>query len=323
MHFRLSQNLLVLRIPRARHAGRVRFCAALAAAVWIVSFAAYADEPLFGFVYTTDLLPQGGKEIEEWASWRHQKNSGSYDQIEGRTEFEYGVTDQLQAALYANYNWTQAYHNGPFGATTPPEQFSDYSVGPDDHFNKSRFVGVSGELIYRILSPYTDAFGLALYTEPTAGPYFRELENRIILQKNFLDDLLVLAVNFTYAPEYRYLPDPVNGGRSWQEETDVNFDFGVSYRFIENWSAGFEFANEREFNSLLATSMYHESNSGYYLGPVLHYGGERFFVTMTALWQMPWATAHMDTVPGALVDGYIGDNDFERFRFRVKAGYTF
>ncbi len=224
----------------------------------IISFAACADEPLFGFVYTTDLLPQGGKEVEEWASWRHQKNSGYYDQVEGRTEFEYGVTDRLQAALYANYNWTQAYHNGPFGATTPPEQFSDYVVGPDDHFNASRFVGVSGELIYRILSPYTDAFGLALYTEPTVGQNFRELENRIILQKNFLDDLLVLAANFTYAPEYRYLHDSVNGGSSWQEETDVNFGFGASYRFIENWSAGFEVENEREFNSLLFTSINHE-----------------------------------------------------------------
>jgi hypothetical protein len=44
---------------------------------------------------------------------------------------------------------------------------------------------------------------------------------------------------------------------------------------------------------------------------------------MTALWQMPWATAHSDTVPGALVNGYILDNDFEKFRFRLKAGYTF
>lgn len=290
MHLKFNRHLSTPRACRARRAGYSRLCVALAATFSIVSFAACADEPLFGFLYTTDLLPQGGKEIEEWVSLRHQKNSGSYDQLEGRTEFEYGVTDQLQAALYANYNWTQAYHNGPFGATTPPEQFSDYVVGPDDHFNASRFVGVSGELIYRILSPYTEAFGLALYTEPTVGPNFREFESRIILQKNFLDDLLVLAFNFTYAPEYRYLPDPVNGGSSWQEETDVNFGFGASYRFIENWSAGFEIVNEREFNSLLFTSINHESNSGYYLGPTLHYGGERFFITMTALWQMPWAT---------------------------------
>jgi hypothetical protein len=287
----------------------------------IVTSGACAEESIFAFSYTTDLLPQGGKEIEQWMTWRHQKNSGSYDQLEHRTEFEYGVTDSLQAALYLNYNWTQAFHNGPFGATTPPEQFSDFpQPGPDDHFNKTRFVGVSGELIYRILSPYTDPIGLAVYVEPTFGQNFREVETKVILQKNFFDDLLTLAFNFTYAPEFRYVLNDAGTASSWQEETDVNFTFGASYRFIENWSAGFEFTNEHEYNSFWFN---HESNSGYYLGPTIHYGGERFFVTATALWQMPWASSHTDTVPGALVGGFIGDNDFERFRLRIKAGFTF
>ena len=123
-------------------------------------------------------------------TWRHQKIGGYYDQLEGRTEFEYGLTNDLQVALYANYASTRAFHNGPFGATTPPEQFSDFVVGPDDHFNKSRFIGVSGEAIYRILSPYTDPIGLAVYIEPTIGRNFFEVENKIILQKNFFDDLL-------------------------------------------------------------------------------------------------------------------------------------
>jgi hypothetical protein len=320
MHLRFNWQIYIPPTPRARRARYSQLRLALAAVFSIIGFAAYADEPLFGFLYTTDLLPQGGKEVEEWLTWRHQKNSGYYDQLEGRTEAEYGVTDQLQAALYANYNWTQAYHNGPFGATTPPEQFSDYVVGPNDHFNASRFVGVSGEAIYRLLSPYTDLVGLAFYTEPTVGDNFRETENRIILQKNFLDDLLVVAFNFTYAPEFRYLPNATGIGSSWQEETDVNFDLGVSYRFIENWSAGFEFLNENEYNSFNFTQ---QTNGGYYLGPTLHYGGERFFVQLTAVWQMPWASPHEATVPGALVGGYIGDNDFERFRLRIKAGYTF
>ena len=296
---------------------------AFAAILSLVSFAASAEESMFAYVYTTDLLPQGAKEVEQWMTWRHQKIAGTYDQIEGRTEFEYGLTDRLQVALYLNYNWTQAYRNGPFGATTPPEQFADFYPGPDDHFNKARLVGVSGEAIYRILSPYTDVFGLALYTEPTVGKNFFEVENKIIVQKNFLDDLLTVAFNFTYAPEFRNLldpADPTGTATGWQEETDINYALAVSYRFIENWSAGFEFVNEHEYNGFVFN---HESNSGYYLGPTLHYGGERFFVTMTALWQMPWASAHSDTVPGALVNGYILDNDFERFRFRLKAGYTF
>jgi hypothetical protein len=293
----------------------------IAALLATASSGALAEESMFAFVYTTDLLPQGGKEIEQWLTWRHKKIDGYYNQLEGRTEFEYGLTDRLQVALYLNYAWSEAFHNGPFGATTPPEQFADFTVGSDDHFSKSRFVGVSSEAIYRILSPYTDAFGLALYTEPTIGKNFFELENKVILQKNLFDDLLTIAFNFTYAPEFRFLPgddDPTVS--NWQEETDVNFSLAMSYRFMANWSAGFEFLNEREYNSFDFSRL---SNSGYYLGPTLHYGGERFFVTATALWQMPWATAHTDTVPGALEIGFVLDNDFERFRLRIKAGHTF
>ncbi len=306
-----------------RRARRLRRRLGLAAMFSVVSCAASAGESAFAYVYTTDLLPQGAKEIEQWVTMRHQQVGGTYYQLEGRSAFEYGLADNLQVAFYVNYAWTHALHNGPFGATTPGEKFADFAVDPDLPFNKSRFIGVSGEAIYRILSPYTDAIGLAVYVEPTIGPNFVEWENRIILQKNFFDDLMTVAFNVTYAPEFRNLltGDPTNPtSRNWQEETDVNFSLAASYRFVENWSAGFELLNEREFNGF---TFNHQSNSGYYLGPTIHYGGERFFLTATALWQMPWATVHADTVPGALVNGYTLDNDFEKFRIRLKAGYTF
>lgn len=277
---------------------------------------------MFAFVYTTDLLPAGAKEIEQWVTWRHRGIGGYYDQVEGRTAFEYGLTDNFQVAAYGIYAWSRAFHNGPFGATTPPEPFSDFVVGPDDRFNKRHFIGGAVEGIYRILSPYTDPVGLAIYVEPVLGKNFFELETRVILQKNFFDDLLTLAFNFTWAPEFRYVPtedDP--SVSSWGLETDVNFSFAASYRFMENWSAGFEFLNEREFSN--SFWFYRQANSAYYLGPTLHYGGERVFLTATALWQLPWATTHTDTVPGSLVHGLVLDNDFERFRFRLKAGYTF
>jgi hypothetical protein len=308
---------------RPRSGARSGLGLAMAAMFAMAASAACAEESMFGYVYTTDLLPAGAKELEQWLTWRHGKNGGTFDMIEGRTEFEYGLTDKLQVALYLNYAWTRAYHNGPFGATTPPEQFSDYAAGPDDRFNRTRITGVSGEAIYRILSPYTDGIGVALYTEPTIGENFYESENKLIIQKNFFDDLMTVAFNVTYAPEFRYtLNDPMNAGsgRTWGEETDVNFSLAVSYRFMENWSAGFEFLNEREYNSF---DFSHQSNGGYYFGPTLHYGGKDFFVTVTALGQLPWASAHSDTVPGALVGGIIVDNDFERARLRVKAGYTF
>ena len=283
--------------------------------------AASADEPLFGFVYTTDLLPKGQTEIEQWATWRNQKAGGYFDQVDGRTEVSYGLTDRLQTSLYANWTWARAFHNGPFEQTTPPEPLSYDQPGPDDHYEHARFVGVSGEVIYRILSPYTDPVGLAIYEEPTIGPDFVESETKLILQKNFRDDRLVLAANFTYAPEWRRLPDENNPAvRSWQEETDVNFGLAGSYRFASNWSAGLEFLNEREFNSF---GFNHESNSGYFLGPTIHFAARKFFFTASYLEQLPCAGQHSDTVPGAIVGGRIYDNDFERRRLRLKVGYLF
>ncbi|MBB6188053.1 DUF6662 family protein [Rhodanobacter sp. MP7CTX1] len=282
---------------------------------------AKAEESQFGYVYTTDLLPQGAKEVEQWATWRHQKAGGYFDQIDGRTEFEFGLTDKLQVAFYANYAWSRAHYNGPFGETTPPEPLSYDKPGPDDHYNATRFVGFSAEAIYRLWSPYSNPLGVAVYVEPTIGPAFRELEAKLILQKNFMDDRLVTAFNLTYAPEWRYdtvEDDPTR--KTWGYETDVNANVAASYRFAPNWSAGFELLNEHEYNSYTFSK---ESNDGYFFGPVVHYGGKKFFVTATFLEQLPWASEHSDTVPGAIVDRRIYDNDFEKYRLRIKAGWYF
>ena len=284
---------------------------------------AQAGEPLFGYIYTTDTLPKGKAEVEQWATLRNEKVAGSFNQIDERTELEYGLTDNLQVAIYADATWVKAYHNGPFGQTTPPERLVYDTPGPDDHYQNSRFTDVAAEAIWRVRSPllHKDGIGVALYLEPSWGARFREVEAKLILQKNFLDDRLVVAANFTYAPEYRLVPDEDNpANRGWQEETDANIGIGASYRFAPKWSAAVELNNEREFNSLNFT---HESNSAYYVGPSLHFGGRKFFATLSYLEQLPWSTTHSDSVDGAIVGGHTYDNDFEQRRVRLKVGYLF
>ena len=125
---------------------------------------------------------------------------------------------------------------------------------PNGIFKASKLTGVSIEGIYRVLSPYTDPFGLAIYFEPTFGNGLRGFEERIIFQKNFLDDRLVLAFNIKIEQELRKLQgDPTADPTSddfrthWDRETDLNFSFGASYRFmtacsiapsLPNWCAG-------------------------------------------------------------------------------------
>lgn len=294
----------------------------LCAVAFLASTSVFAEESQFTWVYTTDLLPKGKKEVEQWMTLRHGKIDGTFDMLEGRTELEYGVSDRFQTAIYGIYDWTQAFHNGPGGATTPPEPFSYYTPGPDARYQGARYVGTALEGIYRVLSPYTDWIGLSLYEEPTAGQGFVESESKVILQKDFLDDTVILAANLTYAPEWRHYSPGVTGldKYTWNEETDANAYLAASYRFRENWSAGAEFLNEREYNSYDFKRL---SNCGYYLGPSVHYGGKAFFVSTSFLEQMPWAEQHADTVAGAFIGGRSFDNDFEKYRVRVKLGYYF
>jgi hypothetical protein len=280
---------------------------------------ARADEPLFGFTYTTDLLPKGKFEVEQWSTTRFTKATGNFWLQENRTEYEYGLNDRFQLSLYTDYSSNYAFHNGPFGVTTPGEPFSYDTPGPDEHYRNTQYISTDLEGIYRLRSPYTHFLGVAVYSEARAGRLFFETENRLILQKNFRDDRLVLGFNFTYAPELRNLG--CNSSSICLSETDMNLDSGVSYRFRRNWSAGLEFLNEREFNSYAFWR--NEINDAYFFGPEVHYAGRHMFVTATFVEQLPWATYHSDTLPGAVVGGRDYDNDFEKYRVRIKVGWTF
>lgn len=290
--------------------------------------AARADEPVFGFVYTTDLLPKDQTEVEQWVTWKGQKAHGSFNLIEGRDEFSYGLRDDLQLSAIAIYDWTEAHHNAVDGTTVPPEQFSPFFPNPNGSFHAFMPIGIALEGIYRVMSPYTDPVGLAFYFEPTVGHRFLEFETRAIVQKNFLDDRLIFAGNLTWAPEIRYLPgDPyappgsVEAGPNTNIETDVNFGIGASYRFAPNWSFGWEFQNEREINGWAVFAKSQWMGNAYYTGPTIHYGGEHFFATLTAFEQLPWANNYMHQP--VIYKGRDYDVDFENFRVRLKLGYYF
>src|SRR5258705_13259325 len=64
-----------------------------------------ADENLFGYTYTADVLPRGKWELEQWATARTGKESGTFLGTDLRTEIERGFTDRLQGSLYLNYNY--------------------------------------------------------------------------------------------------------------------------------------------------------------------------------------------------------------------------
>jgi len=309
---------------------RRKFTEVLCCTILLFGCDAKAEEPLFGFVYTTDLLPQGKFEVAQWLTWRSGKPVGQFDVVEGRTEFEYGVSDRLQIAGYLNYEWARAYHDNAInGSTLPPATLANLNVGPNDRLDTTRFTGTSLEGIYRVLSPYIDPVGLALYLKPSIGAQFREVEARLILQKNFLDDRFVVAFNMTDTADWRKIPSVPGMGdssafdRSWDKQSTFAFGLASTYRFATGWSAGAELQNERGYSGLDPFSTAARTNIAFYLGPTLHYADRHMFATLTYLTQLPFASDYAHSDPDYVVGGRNYGAGNERLRLRFKFGLYF
>src|SRR5262245_65518029 len=81
---------------------------------------ASADEPLFGYAYTADLLPKGKWEVEQWITDREGQAFGHYHNFKFRTEVESGLTDNFQVSGYLNYRYLNAQNNSPAPLTHGP-----------------------------------------------------------------------------------------------------------------------------------------------------------------------------------------------------------
>ena len=267
-------------------------------ALLIAGGPARADESPFASVYTTELLPLGGMEVEQWAAWARSKPAEAFDQIDGRTEFEYGITNRFQLTLYANYSWNRVAPNGP-GA-------------PDGATGTTRFNGFSVEAIYQVLNPFTDPFGLALYLEPTIGAGERALEAKLLFQTNFLEDTLIVATNVNL--EYEWEHDVAAG--SWERETALEFYLGASYRAAPGWFVGAELLNENGYSGHLLFDAAHPQTQVWYFGPAIHYAEPGWWATLAVYNQLPWA-ANPANAPGAISHGLLVEDERWRVRFRL------
>ena len=259
---------------------------------------ARADETPFASIYTTETEPQGEVEVEQWVTWARTKPDERFDEIAGRTEVEYGITNRLQLALYANYSWTRIVAKGP-GA-------------PDGPADTARFNGLSAEAIYQLLDPHTDAFGFALYLEPAMGAGERALEGKLLFHKNLLDDRLVFAANVNL--EYVWVRDAGSG--IWDHETNLELYLGVSYRFAPGWFGGAELLNENVYTGHFGFDAAHAQTNAFYFGPAVHYATETWWATLAVYEQLPWAGNPAHTV-GAISDGLLTGSERSRGRLRL------
>ncbi len=276
-----------------------RSTAPIALAVFaFISNGAKADDRPFAMAYTTDIEAQGEKEIEQQITWSSDHAREAFQEVESRTEFEYGITDNFQGAFYLNYDWSRARPHSPL---EPAET--------------SSLPGVSGEFIYRLMNVYFDPIGLALYAEPSIGNGARSFEIKVLLQKNFLNDRLRLAFNINAEDRWEK-----NGLDHYDQSSALEFFSGLAYNVTPDWSVGAEFANERGFDGLILGGLSTYAKNAYFFGPTVQYVGHPFRVILGAQAQLPWASDPTHT-PGALENGYL--SDAERFRVRLRVATDF
>jgi len=272
--------------------------AALSAAVFVICGAARADDRPFVFAYTTDIETQGEREIEQEFTWASGHAREAFQEVESRTEFEYGVTDDFQAAFYLNYDWARVRSHVPFA---PAET--------------SSLTGVSAEFIYRFLNVYFDPIGLALYAEPSIGNGTRSFELKLLLQKNFFNDRLRFAFNINAEDVWEK-----NAMGRYDESSALEFFGGLSYNLTPEWSVGAELDNERGYEGLILGGSSRYAENAYFAGPTIQYVGHPLRVTLGAQAQLPWASDPTRT-SGTIDGGYLAGA--ERFRVRLRVGMDF
>ena len=185
--------------------------------------------------------------------------------------------------------------------------------------------GVSTELKYRVLSPYKDPIGLTLYVEPELGVREaltgenmteRSVECKLILQKNFLDDRLVVASNLVFEPEWERQND------TREKELQNEYSLGASYRFAPGWSAGAEMLNRRLFAD---QDFAKQAASSFFLGPALHYAATLWWASFTVLPQIAGnpRSLGVDANGNAISDSYRSLGEYEKLEVRLKIGIDF
>ena len=272
---------------------------------------AIAGEGSFGWIYTLDLQPKGTLEFEQRVQYNRGQAKGSYDLWQNRTELEYGVSENFQIAGYINTSQVSANQNYPDGSTAG--WLVPASAGTSS-YSKSRFDGVSLEGIWRFTNPVISPIGTGLYLEVTTGPVKDELEARLLLQSNFLDDRLVLASNIQLSTE-KVKFDSSNIG----QESMADILIGLSYRVANKWTTGLEYRFHNDFSGYHYNS---QTQRAHFIGPNVHYASRDWWVTGAWRYQPKGLSSCMGDGTAECSNGRVWDSHTKN-EFIIKVGVPF
>jgi hypothetical protein len=239
---------------------RILVPAAMAVATLVSVFAADAEASQRRFTYTYEslVLNQGEVEIEPWTTFRIGKED-YYVRMDQRVEFEIGVTNSLQTALYLNWRNTSA------------------QVG-DEMESELEWKGISNEWKWKLRDPVADPFGFALYFEWSASTNEAEIETKVIADKRAGNWLF--AFNGVFEPEWEFEVEE----SEVEAENEISFEFDLAGAYFLNahTSLGIEVRNH---------NLYLPEDGGYqhsalFAGPVVSYSAETWWAALTVLPQI-------------------------------------
>lgn len=290
----------------------------LAAAAFSLTAAlpAHADENLFGYVKGAETLPKGASELYQFFTDRRDKGQGRYRALDSTTEIEYGYTDRLSLS-------------GEFKAMsidTSGLVIDGYL--PGDKKYGLRASGLELAAKYNFLSPAKDDLGLSgtvafnhSWLDSHSGQKKKQYkaEFGLQVQKYFMEGQLVWVGNATLEATYakREPIDNLPPGFDWplgpEMEIEPTFGTGLTYRFAPGWFGGLEMVHQSEYETEVGKERW-----SLFAGPTLHYGGAKWWGTLTYFHQVRGGGEKYDGQPANL-------HLIEKTRneLRLKVGYNF
>lgn len=305
--------------PRATHFRcHLKTLTLLAAALAVAtSTPIAADEAFFGYSYGQDTQPKGQGEWATWLTHRWDKEIGSYNATDLVLEYEYGLNDRLTAAFYLQGLDLQAHDS----FALDPEGNEVYPAEID----VTKLAVVKGSLKYNFLSVYQHKVGVSFVWELFYTGWYPKVdgakteqvsfEPKLILQKNFLDDTLVLVYNLAVEAEWRRFPED----DAAENEFSITNSAGLSYRFARRLFGGLEI---RHHQDILNGEWNHHD---FFAGPTLHYGTKGWYLTITYLRQLhgnpTWSGYETD--PALFPDNSFHLEEDTKNELRIKVGFNF
>ena len=294
---------------------------------------AAADENLFGYVAGAETLPQGASEAYAWLTRRWDKGQGEYTAYDTELEYEHGVTSRFTTSVALLGQ----------SIDTRGLVIDAYLPGAESYGMKPSGVEIKGK--YNFLSAAKDPVGLSAmfelhqsWLDPHSGKDkdTTSFDVSMQLQKYFLDDQLVAVANAGFEGTYakrapldaatqasadaamQALTGDPGASFEWPTKPEMEIEFtlggGLSYRFAPNWNIGIETQYQTEFETEVGQERW-----SVFAGPTLHYGGKRWWATLT--WFNQLAGGREKYINQADDDLHLIEKT--RNELRLKLGYNF